>query len=327
MAKKKKIDTTINTAELVKNVFGANITRTLESLSPDLKVKTGSLTLDYIIGGGIFPGLTEIFGVESAGKSSLGLSIWKNAKEAGYDAFYIDQERSLTEKMLYAISGLDPEEFVKHLFLPDCGEDALKIIETICRNAQKTLIILDSVPACLPKQALEDAEKDLYAPIPRLMSKYLPMVIPLAEVNNIAIIFMNQLRMKMGITYGNPEDTPGGKALKYYAKIRIEMKRGSLIKKGQDKIIGHEIRVRTLKNRFSAPYQSAIVPLIYGRGIDNIWDIKALALQMGIVKKSGAWFYYGEKRFHGEGQLTEALESDKEFFTEIEKLVKENLCT
>jgi len=323
MAKKKKDMTSdeIEIAQLITSKFGKGVVTSLETLIPTYEINTGSTSLDYIMGGGIVAGITEFYGGEGTGKTSLALGLVRSAQQQGIKTYYIDQERGLTASLVHNIPGLNADEFSKNILRPAHGQQAADVIEMVVKQSPKSLIILDSIPAMISSAQMdESASKDFYAPIAKLMSNFLPKIKTLLSEQEICLVFLNQLRMKM-TGYGNPEDTPGGKAIKFYCDRRVELRKAKPIKKGE-KQVGHFVKCKVVKNKYAAPYQMAEVPLIYGKGIDSAWDVAQLAVQMGIIKKKASWFIYEDKKWQGELGMTEALAEDKDTFTEIETQVK-----
>jgi recombination protein RecA len=329
MAKRKKNEETIDEAlavvDLIKQKCGDRIARSIEALAPAFMVSTGSISLDHIIGGGIAPGITQIFGSHGAGKTSMGLSILAQGQKRGIDGYYIDQERRLRRSLLETIYGLDVSKLENKVLRPEHGQQAAEVIEIIVRQAPNSIIILDSIPACISSAQLKESiEKDFYAPIPKLFSTFLPKIKGFLEENNVALVLMNQIRMKM-TSYGDPEDAPGGEAIKFYSDNIIRFRRGTIIKTNNGKPIGHHIRVKTMKTGYAAPFQEIEVPLVYGRGVDGRWDALLLGLQLGIVKAKSSWYEYKDKKIQGEIRLVEALYADEEFYQQLLNDIKENL--
>jgi len=280
--------------------------------------------LDCIIGGGVVAGITEFFGGEGSGKTSLALGLIRNAQQQEIKTYYIDQERGLTASLVNNIPGLDTKEFSKNILRPTHGQECCDIIEMIVKQSPRSIIVLDSIPAMISSaQINESASKEFYAVIPKILSNFLPKIKTLLSRQEICLVVLNQLRMKM-TSYGDPNDTPGGKALKFYCDRRIELRKAKPIKKGE-KQVGHFVKCKVVKNKYAAPFQTAEIPLIYGKGIESAWDVAQLAVQMGIVKKKAAWFLYGDCKWQGELNMVEALSENKEVFAEIEMQVKEML--
>ena len=327
MAKKKKVISSeeIGVAQLIASKFGKGVITSLESLVPTYELSTGSTSLDYIMGGGVVCGITEFFGGEGGGKTSLALGIVRDAQEKGINTYYIDQERGLTASLVNNIPGLNVKEFSKNILRPHHGQECCDVIEMIVKQSPKSLIVLDSIPAMISSAQIdESASKEFYAVIPKILSNFLPKIKTLLSEQEICLVLLNQLRMKM-TSYGDPNDTPGGKALKFYCDRRVELRKAKPIKKGE-KQVGHFVKCKVVKNKYAAPYQVAEVPLIYGKGIESVWDIAQLAIQMGIIKKKASWFIYEDKKWQGELTMTESLAEDKDTFTEIEAQVKEMLA-
>jgi recombination protein RecA len=330
MGRRKKtpdeIDEAIAVVDLVKQKCGERIARSIEALAPSFMVSTGSVSLDHIIGGGIAPGVTQIFGSHGAGKTSMGLSIIAQGQQKGIVGYYVDQERRLRRSLLETIHGLDVSKLEGKVFRPEHGQQAADVIEIIVKQSPNSIVVLDSIPACISSAQLkESTEKDFYAPIPKLFSTFLPKIAGFLEENNVALILMNQIRMKM-VSYGDPESAPGGEAIKFYSDNIIRFKRGTIIKgSGGGKPVGHYIRVKTMKTGYAAPFQETEIPLIYGRGIDGRWDAMHLAMQFNLVKTKGAWYEYADQKFQGEARFVNALYQDAELYQQFMKDLKEHL--
>lgn len=263
-------------------------------------ISTGSLSIDYAIGiCGIPRGrITEIYGPESSGKTTLALHCVANAQKEGGVAAFIDAEHALDIEYAKHL-GVDVDNLL--ISQPDSGEQALEIIDTLVRSNAVDIIILDSVAALVPQAEIEgdmgDAHMGLQA---RLMSQALRKLTGAISKTNTAIIFLNQIRSKIGIMFGNPETTTGGNALKFYASVRIDIRKINNIKQGQD-IVGNRAKVKIVKNKVSPPFKEAEVDIIYGKGIDYVGDALDLAVNHSIVEKSGSWFAYQDQRL-GQGR-------------------------
>lgn len=271
-------------------------------------IATGSLGLDLALGvGGIPRGrVTEIFGAESAGKSTLAIHIMAETQKAGGTAAYIDVEHAL-DPGYAANCGLDSEQLL--IAQPDSAEQAMDITEQLVRSGAVEAIVIDSVAALVPQAEIEgdmgDAHVGLQA---RLMSQALRKLTSTIHRSNTAVIFINQLREKIGISYGNPEVTPGGRALKFYSSVRIDLRRIESIKQGAE-IIGNRVRARIVKNKVAAPFRVAEFDIMFSRGISKMADLLDLGVVDGIVKKSGAFYSYGDTRL-GQGR-----ENSKDFLS------------
>jgi recombination protein RecA len=277
------------------------------------------LSLDVALGiGGIPKGrIIEIYGPESGGKTTLALHIIAEAQKAGGYAAFIDAEHSLDSQYAKNL-GVDIDDLL--ISQPDMGEQALEITETLVRSGALDVIVIDSVAALVPRAELEgdmgDSHMGLQA---RLMSQALRKLAGTVHKSNTCVIFINQIREKIGIMFGNPETTPGGRALKFYTSIRIEIRRMTTIKDGSDSI-GNRTKVKIVKNKVAPPFKIIECDIMYGKGISYIGDIVDLALKADILQKTGAWFSYGDMRI-GQGR-----ENTKNFLSdnpkELEKIVK-----
>ncbi|HID65823.1 MAG TPA: recombinase RecA [Aquificaceae bacterium] len=286
-------------------------------------IPTGSLSLDIATGvGGIPKGrITEIFGVESSGKTTLALHVIAEAQKRGGVAVFIDAEHALDPKYAKKL-GVD----VDNLFIsqPDYGEQALEIAESLINSGAVDVIVVDSVAALVPKDELEgemgEAQIGKQA---RLMSQALRKLKGAVHKSNTALIFINQIREKIGVMFGNPETTPGGRALKFFSDMRLEVRRLGDVKEGGEKK-GYRVKVRVVKNKLAPPFQEAEFDVIYGEGICKLCDLIDVAANFGIITKSGSWYSYGEKRLgQGKEQTKRYLQEHPELIEEIEKKVKE----
>ncbi len=299
--------------------LGANQSLDIEA------IHTGSLGLDMALGiGGIPRGrITEIYGPESSGKTTVALSVAAQAQKNGGTVAFVDVEHALDPK--YAkILGVDINSLL--VSQPSSGEQALEIIETLVRSAAVDVIILDSVAAMTTKAEIEgemgDANIGLQA---RLMSQAMRKLTSIISKTNCAAIFINQIREKIGVMFGNPETTPGGRALKFYASVRIDVRRGEQLKEN-GQIIGSKVRCKITKNKVAPPFKEAQFNLIYGVGISYLIEILDIAVNFNIVNKSGAWFSYkGQKIGQGKENAKIFLEKNPEICSEIENLVKEKI--
>ncbi|HSH18716.1 MAG TPA: recombinase RecA [Candidatus Saccharimonadales bacterium] len=276
---------------------------------------TGSLSLDLALGGGIPKGrIIEIYGPESSGKTTLTLHAIAEIQKKGGTAAFIDAEHALDPSYAKRI-GVDVENLL--LSQPDNGEQALEITETLVRSNAVDLIVVDSVAALVPRAEIEgdmgDSHMGLQA---RLMSQALRKLTGVISRSHTTVIFINQIRMKIGVMFGNPETTTGGNALKFYASVRMDIRRISQIKQG-DAVIGNRTRVKVVKNKIAPPFREAEFDIMYNQGISRAGDILDLATARGIVEKSGAWFAYGE------GKIAQGREAAKNYFIENPKVMEE----
>ena len=331
MAKKRNIPqherTMEEVAEVIEKQFGKGYLIRLgdRAIQRVPVIPTGSISLDYALGiGGIPMGrITEIYGPEASGKTTLALHIIAEAQKHGGVAAFIDAEHALDPN--YArVLGVD----VDNLWVsqPDYGEQALEIAETLVRSNAVDVIVVDSVAALVPKDELEgnmgDQKVGLQA---RLMSQALRKLTAAVGRSNTALIFINQTRMKIGTMYGNPETTTGGVALKFYSSVRIEVRRGQAIKIG-DRTIGAHTYAKVVKNKLAPPFRTAEFDIIYGRGISREGEIIDLATQLGVIEKSGVWYAYkGEKIGQGRERAKEFLEQNPEIREELVQQIREKL--
>ncbi len=321
--KKKALEASI--AQIEKK-FGKGIIMPLRTAAEKVKVDvipTGSLALDIATGiGGIPRGrITEIFGVESSGKTTIALHIIAEAQKRGGFAVFIDAEHALDPKYAKRI-GVDVENL--YISQPDYGEQALEIAETLINGGAVDVIVIDSVAALVPKDELEgemgEAQVGKQA---RLMSQALRKLKGIVHKSNTALIFINQIREKIGVTYGNPETTPGGRALKFFSDMRLEVKKGPDIKEGQEKK-GYRVKVRVVKNKLAPPFQEAEFDIYFGEGICKVCDIVDTAVNLGIITKSGSWYSYGDQRLgQGKEQAKKFLLENPELMEEIEQKIRE----
>jgi len=286
-------------------------------------VSTGSLGLDIALGvGGVPRGrVVEIYGPESSGKTTLTLQIIAEMQKLGGTAAFIDAEHALDPQYAQKL-GVKVEDLL--ISQPDNGEQALEITDMLVRSASVDVVVIDSVAALTPKAEIEgdmgDAQMGLHA---RLMSQALRKLTANIKRSNTMVIFINQIRMKIGVMFGNPETTTGGNALKFYASVRLDIRRIGAIKKG-DEVIGNETRVKVVKNKVAPPFREAYFDILYGEGISRLGEIIDLGVRHKIVEKAGAWYSYkGEKIGQGKDNSREYLRENPDISFEIENRVRE----
>ena len=289
-------------------------------------VSTGSLSLDFALGvGGIPRGrITEIYGPESSGKTTIALHVIAEVQKQGGEAAFIDAEHALDP--VYAKKlGVDINNLL--VSQPDCGEQALEIAETLVNSGAIDIIVIDSVAALVPRQEIEgDMGASHVGVQARLMSQAMRKLSGAIAKSNCIVIFTNQLREKVGVMYGNPEVTTGGKALKFYASVRIDVRRVESLKNGSE-VYGSHTRCKVVKNKVAPPFKTAEFDILYGSGISKSSEIIDMALQLDIIDKSGAWFYFGEDRLgQGKDNVRRLIESDKELSQTLETLVREKVA-
>ncbi|VCU69286.1 recombinase A [Pigmentiphaga humi] len=288
-------------------------------------VSTGSLGLDIALGVGGLPRgrVVEIYGPESSGKTTLTLQVVAEMQKLGGACAFIDAEHAL-DVQYAAKLGVNLADLL--ISQPDTGEQALEITDALVRSGAVDLIVIDSVAALVPKAEIEGEMGDSLPGLQaRLMSQALRKLTASIKRTNCMVIFINQIRMKIGVMFGNPETTTGGNALKFYASVRLDIRRTGSIKKG-DEVIGNETRVKVVKNKVSPPFKSAEFDIMYGAGISREGEILDLGVQAGIVEKAGSWFSYGGERIgQGKDNAREFLKERPAMAIEIENRVRENL--
>ena len=290
-------------------------------------ISTGSLSLDIATGiGGLPKGrIIEIYGPESSGKTTLALHVVAEAQKAGGDAAFVDAEHALDP--VYAEHlGVDVDSLL--VSQPDNGEQALEIVEALARSGALDVIVVDSVAALVPRAEIDgdmgDSHVGLHA---RLMSQALRKLTGVISKSNTVIIFINQLREKVGVVYGNPEVTTGGRALKFYATMRIDVRRVESLKGTGGEFIGSRTKVKIVKNKVAPPFKTAEFDIMYGEGISRVGEVLDAAVNLGVVKKSGAWFSYnGERLGQGRDNVKNLFRSDEKLCAEIEKQVREQMA-
>jgi recombination protein RecA len=287
-------------------------------------IPTGALSLDYALGiGGIPRGrVTEVYGPESSGKTTLCLHVIAEAQKMGGLAAFIDAEHALDVNYAKKL-GVDTANLL--LSQPDYGEQALEITDTLVRSNALDIIVIDSVAALVPRSEIEGEMGDATMAVQaRLMSQALRKLTGAISKSKTAVVFINQLRSKIGIMFGNPETTTGGNALKFYASLRLDIRRIAAIKDGTD-VIGNRTKVKIVKSKVAPPFKEVEFDILYNEGISKSGDLIDLATNLGVLKKSGSWFTFGEDRFQGREQLKQKLLETPELFKSLEKDVKTKL--
>ncbi len=288
-------------------------------------IRTGSLTLDLALGiGGIPRGrIVEIYGPESSGKTTVALQCVAEAQKTGGTAAFIDVEHALDPIYAKAL-GVDIDSLL--VSQPDSGEQALEIAEALVRSGAIDIIVIDSVAALVTKAEIDGEMGDSHVgQLARLMSQALRKLTSVLSKSDCAAIFINQLRDKIGVVYGNPETTTGGRALKFYSSVRIEVRKGEVLKDGSD-MVGVRTKCKIVKNKVAPPFKTAEFDIMYGKGISHVGELVDVGVDTGVLKKSGAWFYYGETRLgQGRDNVKKLFEENKELADEIEGKIIETV--
>ena len=322
--KKKALQTAL--AQIDKN-FGKGTVMRLGD-RPEMNVEaipTGSLALDAALGiGGVPKGrIIEIYGPESSGKTTLALHILAEAQKRGGEVAFVDAEHAL-DPVYAAALGVDTDNLL--VSQPDTGEQALEITDALVRSGAVDAVVVDSVAALVPKQEIEGEMGDTFVGLQaRLMSQALRKLAGTIAKTNCVVIFINQLRMKLGVMYGNPETTTGGNALKFYSSVRLDVRRIESIKEGNN-VIGNKTRVKVVKNKVAPPFREAVFEILYGKGISKWGELVDLAVQLDIIQKSGSWFSMGDERIgQGANSVKDYLIANPDIAEKVEAEVRENL--
>ena len=324
--KSKALDTAI--LQLEKKYGSGTIMRLGDNNALNVEaISTGSITLDCATGIGGFPRgrIIEVYGPESSGKTTLALHVVAEAQKLGGEAAFVDAEHALDP--VYAKNlGVDVDSLL--VSQPDNGEQALEIVEALARSGALDVIIVDSVAALVPRAEIDGDMGDSHVGLQaRLMSQALRKLAGVISKSNTIIIFINQLREKVGVVYGNPEVTTGGRALKFYASIRVDVRRIEQLKGSGGEFIGARTRAKIVKNKVAPPFKTAEFDIMYGEGISKVGEIVDLGVNYGIIKKSGAWFSYGETRLgQGRDNVKNLFKNDKALSDEIEKQIREKMA-
>ena len=320
--KKKALETALHQIE--KDYGKGAIMRLGEDIPVNVEsIPTGSLGLDIALGiGGVPRGrIVEIYGPEASGKTTLALHIVASAQKGGGEAAYIDVEHALEPAYARAV-GVDIDNLL--ISQPDTAEQALQITEALVRSGAIDVIVVDSVAALLPRSELEGEMGDSSVGVlARLMSQALRKLAGIVSKTNTIVIFINQLREKIGVMYGNPETTPGGRALKYYSSVRLDVRRVETIKSG-DEMVGNRTRVKIVKNKVAPPFKETQFDVIYGEGISKIGEIVDLGVKLELIEKAGAWFTCCGERIQGRESVKEFLASNPDKADELEQQIRDN---
>lgn len=289
-------------------------------------ISTSSIGIDMALGiGGVPRGrIIEIYGPESSGKTTIALHIVAEAQKAGGNAAFIDAEHALDPVYAKAL-GVDVDNLI--VSQPDTGEQALEILEALVRSGAIDVAVVDSVAALVPRAEIDGEMGDSHVGLQaRLMSQALRKLAGIIKKSNTAAIFINQLREKVGVMYGNPEVTTGGRALKFYSSVRMDIRRIETLKKGTD-MIGNRTRAKIVKNKMAPPFKTAEFDIMYGEGISREGDILDIAVELNIIKKAGSWFSYGEERLgQGRDKVKEYLKENPEFADAVEQKIRDHFA-
>jgi len=312
-------------ADIEKQFGKGSIMKLGEQENVEVEVSpSGSLALDIALGVGGFPvgRIIEIFGPESSGKTSFALHAIAEVQKNGGRAAFIDAEHSLDP--VYASNlGVDINELL--LSQPDTGEQALEICDALVKSEAVSIVVIDSVAALVPQAEIDGEMGDSHVGLQaRLMSQALRKLSGSINKTNTIVIFINQLREKVGILFGNPETTPGGKALKYYASVRLDIRRGEQIKQGTD-IIGNKTNIKVVKNKVAPPFRTTSVDIMYGEGVSKLGEIVDMSADIGLIEKSGAWYSYnGDKIGQGRENVKQFLKDNPELCEQLETEIRKH---
>ncbi|MER2152150.1 MAG: recombinase RecA [Candidatus Limivicinus sp.] len=320
--KKKALETAI--AKIERDYGKGTIMRLGDDIPVNVEaLSTGSLSLDLALGiGGVPKGrIVEIYGPEASGKTTLALHVVASAQKAGGEAAYIDVEHALEPAYARAL-GVDIDSLL--ISQPDTGEQALDITESLVRSGAVDVVVVDSVAALIPRTELEGEIGDsVVGVLARLMSQAMRRLAGAISKNNCTVIFINQLRQKIGVMYGNPETTPGGLALKYYASVRIDVRRVESLKVGGE-VIGNHTRAKVVKNKVAPPFKEAEFDIMYGEGISRVGEILDLGVRLDLIEKGGAWFTIKDQRIQGRDAAKQYLLDNPDVCEELEQEIRDN---
>lgn len=317
----------INAIDAINKKFGKGSVANFEENIPDVEfIRSGSLGLDQALGGGYPKGrIIEIYGPESSGKSTLALHAIAEAHKAGGVVAYIDSEHAFDPKYAESL-GVDLSKEAFLFSQPSSGEEALEIAEMLIKTGKLDIVVIDSVAALTPKAELEgemgDSKMGLQA---RLMSQALRKITGSVSKTDTLVIFINQLREKIGVMFGNPETTTGGNALKFYASQRLDIRKVTINKDGEESI-SNTVKVKVIKNKVAPPFRTAIFNLVYGHGIDRIAEIITLGVDLGVIQKSGSWYSYdGSKLGQGAEGVKSLLVDNPDLLEELQLIISKKL--
>ena len=320
--KKRALETAI--AQIERSYGKGSIMRLGDGMQVNVEaLPTGSLSLDLALGiGGVPKGrIIEIYGPESSGKTTLALHIIASAQREGGEAAFIDVEHALEPAYARAV-GVDIESLL--IAQPDTGEDALSITETLVRSGAVDVVVVVSVAALVPRSEIEGELGDSSVGVlARLMSQALRKLAGTISKTNCIVVFINQLREKIGVMYGNPETTPGGRALKYFASVRIDVRRIETLKNGSE-LVGNRTRAKIVKNKVAPPFKEAEFDIMYGEGISRYGELVDLAVKLDIIEKGGAWYTCGDVRIQGRDGMKQYLKDHPEVANEVEAKIRAN---
>ena len=320
--RKKALATAI--AKIEKDYGKGTIMRLGDDISVNVEaLSTGSLTLDLALGiGGVPKGrIIEIYGPEASGKTTLALHVVASAQREGGDAAYIDVEHALEPAYAKAL-GVDIDSLL--ISQPDTGEQALDIAESLVRSGAIELVVIDSVAALIPRAELDGEVGEVtVGALARLMSQAMRRLAGIISKNNCTVIFINQLRQKIGVMYGNPETTPGGLALKYYSSVRLDVRRTEILKVN-GVMVGNRTKVKVVKNKVAPPFREAEFDIMYGEGISRLGEVVDVGIELDIIDKAGAWFTVCGQRLQGKDAVKKYLAENPDKCAEVEEQIKQN---